>query len=503
MADAVADAPTPRKQSSLAFSLLCFALIVILWWGLLWLVLPVEWLQGTLPYLVMVHVAPPPLLMAAGWTCKRAWVWYRESAQNRAKAADAAEKEAQLAADKAEHQEMLDRRRAHVQCRAIWAEFAQMPKWVVDGAKQCVLLEQASENLQGTGREVALRASLERVFETAFQQCEASVWVPVVLVTANSTQQSMVERAWREAVALRGIERFPQGFDCFTLSDPRRVVDFVIDLFEDDPALPAVIVVGMDSPLATTAPLAAASQIPADAVKPGHAVIAMMLNRPGLPAPDEGQTGFSGKEDDDPYTPFWERDHRRADLPQWERIPPPLRAGFWNLSPFAALHRSRTTDDLESKQGRAQERRLKGAIHDALIDSGLLDLPFKKKVDESEAPPKEEAAPAQPKPEEDAEPPEHIGWLVHDVASGRIGALSAALRECDCEIDPYLDASNLKKEYGDVGTAQNVLMLADALIRAVQLQKPVLMAGYNAQKRFDISLARPISKDKPADTKQT
>jgi hypothetical protein len=96
-----------------------------------------------------------------------------------------------------------------------------------------------------------------------------------------------------------------------------------------------------------------------------------------------------------------------------------------------------------------------------------------------------------------------LGWFAHNSGSAfRLGALSPALIDCGCEIDPFKDAGELEKEYGDVGAARGALMLAEALIRVAQLQKPVLTARFDGDKSIEIGLICPFHENPSSETEQ-
>jgi len=467
------------------FYILRFLIIFALWWVALWLALPVEWIQqGSLPSLAMLHVGPPSFAMAFWLFGKRTLRWRKAKVKKRAANADAAVKEGQLAATKAAHQETLDRLRAHVECRAVWAELVRIPDYLAETTERCVLLK-LPEELQGSGRETVLTSSLERVFEVALSQCEASVWLPVVIIDGSPIQREWVVRAWHHAVTACGIKQSPQSPDCIILPDSREMVDRIVALFDKDPVLPAVILVGMDSPVADD--MAGAEDFGDEANEPGHVVTAMLLNRPGLTAPGNTQNSTLGREDDDPYMPYWERKHKYDDSPQWGRIPPQLRLDFWDIPPLVMLYRSSSVNGLEQKRSSVLTRQIQDVIAKAFIHAGLRDLPLA-----TEEGAKTDAA-------DESELPE-FGWLVHNAPPIRLGALFCALRDSGCEIDPFVESVKLEKEHGNVGSAHSVMMLTGALIRAAQLQKPVLIAGFNEDNSLDISLVRPFAKNMPTNT---
>ena len=466
--------------------LLCFALLIAFWWALLWLVLPTEWLLGTLPSLVSVHVMPPLLAVTAWWTGKQAWNWRKVKAKERAKKIEAAEKEAAREVAKAAHREKSQQYRAFVECRAVWAALINLPKWAAAGTDLCVLLKQSPKTIQGSGSDVALISSLQQVFAAAFEQCEALVWLPIMLASNDPLQPGWIEQAWRQAVAQSSIEHYPSQPDCAVLPGRGDIPDRLIALFENYPDQPAIILVGMASPLAETDKL----KKPDPAL--GHAVTALLLSRPGLIAPDEAQTAcISEDKANDPLLPHWEREQAlkvsQAFL-QWGKIPLTMTLAFLkSLPPIATLHRANTIHNPAPRQS-VQTRQIQESIQMALICAGLRELPFEE----------EEPKGKQAKPEEPALL--DLGWLVHNATPDNLGSLIPALMSLGCELSPIGEASNVVEEHGDIGEARGMLMLAESLIRAAQLEQPVLMARFDKVDGITIGLALPASKNAPADS---
>ena len=423
------------------FNILRILLIFILWWAALWFVLPADWLQTGPLSLVALHVVPP-LLVSAAWSLfKRARVWHATRAEK-------------AAADKeAAHQQELDRNRAHVECCGIGMALSKSPDWMDEYAPQCVLIKENNLDIRKAGREAALIASLEQVFLAAFGQCEATVWLPVRLAH-EGIPADWIETAWKQAAESCGIVQRPASPDCQLLPGTGSVTERVIDLFENAPTFPAVLVLSLDSPLA------GAPEPTRDA---GHAVLALLLSRPGLAALDIGPIDFDGSEaEDDPYTPYWERNfgHDTSALP-WRIIPPSLRLDFLSrCTSVATLHRPAHVT--EPASGRTLKRQIRDVILESCVRAGLRDASFKEEFD----------------PDDETNVLE-IGWLVHDSSDiPRFAALTSALADCGCELNPIGDASKLQDEFGNVGVAREVLMLAVSMIRAVQLNKPVLLAGF-------------------------
>ena len=251
------------------FNFLRILFLFIFWWAALWFALPADWLQGVPLSLVTVHIAPPSLMVAAWLLFKRVRVWYTARVERLAAGKTAAERAGQQKTALDAHREELNRRRAHVECRGIFAALSKSPDWM-KATKCCTFIKKDAREIWEIGLEAALAASLKIVFESAFVQSKATVWLPVRLAH-EGIPADWVESVWKQAIESSRIENSPASLDCKCLPGVGSVADLVIDLFENEPTLPAVLVLSLDSPLA-------------DAPEPtddaGHAVLALLLSRP-------------------------------------------------------------------------------------------------------------------------------------------------------------------------------------------------------------------------------
>jgi len=469
----------------IAFVFLLFVLLTVLWWAALWLALPVEWLQSEPPAFVLLHIAPPVLALAAGWAGKWAWGWRKTRANRLADERKAAGKRATQDAAYASHLVELARLRAHLECRGVWQELP---------------LEVA----RGIGGESVLLSLLQRVFSRALSQCEALAWLPVYVLSGRGAEESvaqLIQQAMLHAVTMTGVENPPPQPECIPLPGSGNLADRLIALFDNNPALPAAILVGIDSPLGEAQQVEDSDSSPE--CRPEHTVVAALLSRPGLAAPDAAQIArieAIRNQANNPMTPHWEREQARGENPDqatlnWGNMPLPMQLAFLkNLPPVAALHRTNTIQNPAPKNS-VLTRQFQDAIQKALIHAGLRELPFK-----SEEPQDEQTKPTEkPKPEEPK--PLELGWLVHNADPGCIGALASSLGDFGCELDLFAESSNLEKEVGDAGATRSVLMLAEALTRAAQLQQPVLVAEFEGTRRVAIGMTCPVTQKASTGTK--
>jgi len=456
---------------------LLLAVLALLWCAVLWLGLPDEWIQnllqsGSLSSLIAAHAGPPLFAALTLKTGQRFWRWRAKRAEKTTAKKESNKKQSALENAKTTHQKELARRRAHVECRAAWAVVSETPDWFKKEPKKFALVPREVEKIQGTGRETALTASLRQVFEKALLSCEASAFIPVMLLSDEAAHQDWAKRAWHEATAAFDIEHAPSQ-PCVHLPGQGNIPDRVIDLFEENPNLPAVLLVGMDSPLAeaqqTDGPIEPTS-------RPGHAVVALLLSRPGLSAPKDVPI-TNPERDADPYTPFWERELKAKqvpDTPGWGRVPPALRPAFLQASPpIATLHRTSTIRSPASKKF-ALKKQVHEVLKEVFIHGGLHDVPFEEK--------EPEAAPETPA----------IGWLVHNTDSAGLGSVIFSLMDHGHDLEPLVETSHIAEAHGNTGAACGALMLAEATMRAAQLKQPVLVAELSTDSGMGIGLVRPV-----------
>ena len=462
--------------------------VVVLWWATLWLALPIDWDTLTLPNLVLWHVVPPLALVLAWGVGKHLRAWRTTRRERLAKEAkEAEEKQAQEAA-LAAHRQALEARRASIECRGVWASLSMLPEWNENPVDSCILLEQHADTVRSLGREGAVKKSLQHVFEAAFAQAEALAWLPVFIFSKDSypgaVEQDHCTLAWKRAVeACQSRDVFqslcpPSSLECGFLPGVGDIVNRSLALFEQDPYLPAFLLLGFDSPLAE---MLEWDDFDFSAPKPNHAVVALLVARPGLVAAAAESLPLSpgGKEVDPNLVPYWERPAVRVDAPSaWGRMPACLQPGFLEkLPPLAALTRPRSAAAAERES--TCVHRIQQAIEEAFIDAGLRDLAFAGEGG------------AQVKQGEDEIAPE-IGWAVFDgFAENRRCQIATALVECRSDLEFVAQSTHARNELGDAGAANGVLMQALAFIRAGQLEKPVLLTEAFDKGGIGVSLVRP------------
>jgi hypothetical protein len=455
-----------------------FCLIAGLWCLALWLfLLPVDLTALSIPALVGAHIGPP-LLVEAGWFAfKRVRVARAKKKVVLAEKTGESSKQAEIDSARAAREAELRHRRAHAECRRLWLDIDGESD-LLKGAPEGLFMPFVRQGAQGAESKTLLPAALQQVLESVLSD-EYLAWLPVYLVPGHkedAQRLKWIAQAWQEAAAIYGIETRCQ---CGMLPGKGSVTERVIDLFENDPEVPALILVGMDSPLAD----GMEDTNDADTKSaPGHVVAMMLLSRPGLGLPGDARAAPVEQKEAGVYTPYWERGDMSAHLvPGWGEMPEKYLPDFLEIKPLAALCRSRPV----ICPGRKELPALKEALENALVDAGARKLPFESEQDG--------------KPEEPPEPPE-LGWLVYNNGEGDQKAVSsrhARLMTCvstlGCELDMTEERTILDEECGDVGAAaRSVLILIAAIARAGQLQKPVLAAEFREEDEIVLGLVRPV-----------
>ena len=468
--------------------------ITALWWAALWYVLPLDLFALSAPALLGLHISPPLLTEAAWFVFKRLRRLRVKRAKEAAEKTGEAQKQAEVEAARVAREEAMRRRRAHAECRALWVEVTEAPDWMEAPPEQCTVSERPADDVRGGGSGAVLVEALQQIFEAALENAPLA-WLPVYLIPGSDPDDDArrlkwLGQAWRQAAAVKVSdgETPPPRFGMLAGEGPAAAR--VLALFESDPELPALLLLGMDSPLADGEAVdefdAADSEVKRPA--PGHAVAVALLSRPGLALPEDLKTAaVEERKEVDAYAPYWERRNVSVGQPPpgWGGMPAKLLPVFLEtLKPFAALHRAHLASCPERRYLPALQR----AIEDVLIDGGLRKMP------EEDGEAAEAAAEA-----ESSEPPDP-GWLVHNDGEGngrdiadRYARFTAALTGLGCEMSTLKEANNSDKEHGDVGAARGLLILAEALIRAAQLQKPVLTAEFGKEDSVAIGLARPLA----------
>lgn len=446
------------------FMLFC---LTFAWWCVLWFAVGVDFAALTTPAIVLLHVAPPLLAVMLLVSARSAWKW-KTAKRERERTADIdRQEEAKRKAEDETKEAEIAKRRAFVECRAAWLTVTDSPEWFTGELDQSEIIVEDVDALDDLHRETVLSLSLRKLFEMALTQCKALAYLPLYLMYGHE-DVAIAREVWQEALTAAFPDDAPTpDFRLFPdAAEP--LTDRIIAMFENDPEMPAIWLIGMDSLLEGMTGSSAPE------IKPGHAVAALILSRPSLVL-DESDT--IEEREADPHRPFWEQEHGYRQAPQWGSVPPAMRGVLLEMTPLTTLHRSRALNLQEITRPIIMSQRLHAVIQNALIDAGLLDLPGGAETKEPE--------------------PLDLGFMVHNagadsdpITGQRLASVVAALNDFECPMDVDLSA-NVLAEHGDTGTACPTVMLAEAAISAAQAQLPVMVAGWVGAQRLDIGFVLP------------
>ncbi|MDR0633964.1 MAG: hypothetical protein LBF91_03190 [Azoarcus sp.] len=438
-----------RKRHRILFALLRLGVFTALCWGVLWLAPPIDLVWQSPAALAGLHFGPPLALEGLWQSLRRAWRWRGDRATRRQAEKVAAENAAALAGQQAA---APPPRLAGVECRAVWMALPRAPSWY-DGPSQAAAPPDAS-----AGRGDPLHPILSKAFQNA-----AAPWLPLYLADAGGSAASAsarIESAWRRALPASDDARTPAFPGCKTLPGAGPLPDRLISLFDEDPSLPALILLGLDGPAEK------------------DAVAALLVSRPGLfAAVPDLEAGEDVLPDGSPHLPYWERARRERNAKtdgarQWGEVPPAAQAALLAAPVIATLHRTHSSRPAQARLARtAQER-----IAEALENAGLRE------------PPREAAEAAPP----DLGEIRYNGGPPEGPENGqRLAALVTALYALDGEIDPIRMTRNVNATAPEVTVMSRLSTFAEALVQSARLRKPVLLAEFDGEGDVRAGIVRP------------
>ncbi|UJB32199.1 hypothetical protein [Chromobacterium sp. Beijing] len=466
-----------------------FGVSTVAWWGLLWLVLPQSWQRISPSAILLLHLGPPMLLSAG----VKLWGYLKEkrAKQEETEQESAAEAERQSAREAARERHLaeLRERQAVVDCRWLWARAVPAhgePDWLAEAPEGCLWSCLDAADLDADEALEGLRPHVTEALQELYAVAPGAAWLPLVMEVVPSLsgiEQIAAVKEWQTVAMAETLDdgewptpeaRFLAGAGTGTVADRAR------QLLQQQPELPGVIMLGADAPLLTRGGEERDESDPATAErlrwlgKPGLAVAVMLFLREQLPEPDLGPVAVA--EGADPYQPYWEKDFSRAGG-SWGVVPARHQAGLAELPVLAQLGQSSAA---AAPQERALQltRQLQPVLDNALVNAALLDYPF---------------SPEDAKPENDKAA--SLGWLVHnggDVDAGgvRLAAIASALNRHAVELHPIDEASNLAREWGDVGVAADAMLAAAAVSHSARLAAPALITQFSND-HVALAMARP------------
>ncbi len=460
-------------------------------WGLLWFVVPVDWLQTSPTAVLIVHVLPP-LLLTLGY-----YLWQRGKAAREALAASAQEERAEAErqqlreAARLQHQAALAARQAAVDCRWLWVcthAGEALPDWfreMPDG----VHWQTSSNDSEPLSSDLLdyLDTPVVEALATLYRELPGAACLPLLLQPVPQVSgieyvqrvKAWQQQAWQQACPARSLP----PVECRFLSGGGGLADSIVSCLQHDPSLPGVVVLSAD------APLLSATEDEGDSVQqkraqgePGAALVLAVFLRTDLPVP--AGMAWQPADEADLYQPYWERPAVLVGDAAWGAVPDVDQPAFLQQSLQVRLAQS-SQAPLPSRGMLQLTRALHPALDDALVNAGLLDYAFSP----------DEASPQQSRRHE-------VAWLVHnsgdrDRGGMRLAAIASNLSRQGMDIQPIDQASNTVREWGDTGSAASMLLLATAVVQVHRLQAPVVQAYFEAD-QVSVAVAYPAHSKEPA-----
>lgn len=476
-----------------------FGVSTVAWWGLLWLVLPQSWQRISPSAILLLHLGPPMLLSAG----VKLWGYLKEKRAKQAEAeqAAAADAEHQAARDAARERHLaeLRERQAVVECRWLWAcatPAEDEPFWLAEAPDGCLWSSVDKADACGDADDVlaALRPHVVEALSQLYAATPGAAWLPLLMEVVpgpSGIEQIAAVKEWQlEAMMAGQVDedwpapdaRFLAGAGTGTVADRAR------QLLQQEPELPGVLVLGADAPLALQGADdgdegdTAAAERQRWLGKPGLAVAVLLMLREQLPEPEQG-VAVTVAEGADPYQPYWEKDFSRSGG-SWGLVPGRHQAGLAELPVLAQLGQSSSVA-LQQERALQLARQLQPVLDNALVNAALLDYPF---------------SPEDAKPENDQAA--SLAWLAHNggdinVGGVRLAAIASALSRHGVELHPVDEASNLAREWGDVGVAASAMLAAIAVSHSARLAAPAILTQFSHE-QVALAMARPPRKETAA-----
>lgn len=459
------------------------ALITLLWWGALWLLIPVDWQQVSPTVMLLTHLLPPLLLTALGYVWRlRQEKWEQAATQAQAES-EASEQQVRRDEARAQHLAALRERQQMVSCRWLSVQAVaqrEKPAWLDELPPACRWTARARDEREPGEVLDSVMPWLEESLQALYAELPGAASLPLlleVLPLVSGIEQVDRIRQCQEAAWLTTQRDAPQpASDCRFLPGSGTVADRVMQFLAQDPELPGAVVLAADAPLA----LQNEAEKPDEATRaqwlqqgrPGAAVVLLLFLRNGLAAPADSALAAVH----DPYQPYWEREGTPPPA-GWGRVPEHARAVLAALPHLACLAQSSSTE--LPQQGTLQlTRQLQPLLDNALVNAALLDYPFSAE----EADPQRNQA-------------DSVAWLVHnggdvDVGGTRLAAIASNLTRHQIGLLPVDEASNLAREWGDVGAAAPAMLVALAVTHCARLQAPAVITQFHHD-HVALALARP------------
>jgi hypothetical protein len=451
--------------------------------------------------LALVVYVLPPFSLWAGWLMMR---WRTSKLQQQEAERRTAEEASRCAAERTaarqRHEDELQQRRFHCDCRAIAISIAKTQNLPLADT----LPPNADINIlddcmpRGAIFLLRLRPAIENVLRFVYSTSPAAILLPIYVVPPTDIPGNevlelvhIIRAGIAESVETDAKHAAPILF----LPTATHACDGVLALFENAPDLPGAIVLAFDSPLARSF----ADEVESEAQLypqeypngfPNEGAVALLVTNTELARMLEAVSAFEpASQDEDALTPFWERTSIPEGLsPLLVRIDRVLRTELGLLPVIGCIHRASVSTPKSERGGILEMTRLlQSLLEQAQIDTGLIDKPFMLENADNAG---TEVAQQWPR----------CARLVHNAGNAgtcgkRLAALGSAMLYFGIEFSPVdpESATNATTCLGDLGCASAIAQLVLGIAHAAHSAAPALCATFTDRDSIALSIAMPPS----------
>lgn len=468
---------------------------LIIWVALLWLVLPFDFLQLSLPAITALHALPP---IAVWLTWYIGWNWHTKRKHAALESAEKKQIEERTRQRETEHKKFtqhLQDRREFVDCR--WVSVIDLicqtgPDALPTDTDQIQFrsleLDSASN---GVNDKDWPAHALVQLFDEMFSSLPIAASFSIQLhLPSNRTPEpilTLVKEARAQTLTNRNLlfpaSEQPQIFVCERSTG--NTYNDVQNQFLSRRDWPGLIVIAFDKLWKAHDEFgdwsnAEYSHEISDAQLwsgiPGGALCALIFTRKNLQAALLQVNGTDGDVILDHMLPHWDRQKIPAGISQnLSRLPSAWRQSLLETPSIAYLHRSvRTTIDAKEAHA-ARVTTVSQSIRDVAINAAMVEPAFEFEGEFEGEAPADSTTPKTPLSE--------CGWLVHNagtlsVCGDRLAMLASALWENGIELNPIDQATNTVIVTGNTGVASPWLQLAIAIGHTAMNNTPTLLAEF-------------------------
>lgn len=463
-----------------------FIAALAIWFGILWLLLPVDIFDYSLPTIIAMHLVPPLVFLAIQllityWRRKKklADIRLAETARENLRETEKAKNKAALDAE-------LAQRRIGIDCR--WVAVADMishtdaDKIPNDVAQSITRFFSPQETMPRDWPLESVTQLLGELFDSQpLASCLPFAICGPTQQTADQTER-IIRQAYRRAQQQSVIQAPRQNlFEIRQISvSGISIYDELIDIFAQNPAWPGIVLIAFDSPWQYRSEdedqlYAIGSDELTDTEKwlgkPGRAISMLLLTPQNLSAVLKKLETLGDGVVLDHMTPFWERQQVPLGMASFlMQLPQTWRGQLEQMPPIATLHRpSRIEINSKSPFGLRTEI-IRTAIRSAAINARLLEPAVE--FDGEVEPPHPSATPLK-----------DCSWLIHNAGNiscsgGRLAILLSALWQENVELE--LDQmTNTVMTMGDCGGASRWSWLALGVQRTAASNTPTACAEFS------------------------